>query len=149
MGRRSLVFLANLVPAFRGTGARLVSIREDYLSIRVKIPLSWRTRNRVGTIFGGSLYAAVDPWHMIMLMRHLGKDYLVWDKSASIRFRRPGRATLWADCTIPDGELDEIRRLLETEEKIDRTYPVSIVDKDGVVHAEVENVVQIRRRRPT
>ena len=58
------------------------------MEVRVKLPLNWRTRNYVGTIFGGSLYGAVDPVYMIMLMKVLGRDYVVWDKAASIRFRR-------------------------------------------------------------
>jgi hypothetical protein len=29
--------------------------------VRVRVPLGWRTRNYVGTIFGGSMYGAVDP----------------------------------------------------------------------------------------
>jgi len=34
--------------------------------------------NYVGTIFGGSMYAAVDPVYMLMLIMNLGKDYIVW-----------------------------------------------------------------------
>ena len=63
------------------------------MEVRVKIPLNWKTRNGVGTIFGGSLYAAVDPIYMTMLIKLLGPDYLVWDKSAAIRFLKPGRGT--------------------------------------------------------
>jgi hypothetical protein len=51
----------NLFPAFRGTGARVTYIAEDFREMRVKLPLNWRTRNYVGTIFSGSLYGAVDP----------------------------------------------------------------------------------------
>ena len=51
----------NLFPAFRGTGARVTYIASDFHEARVRLPLSWRTRNYVGTIFGGSLYGAVDP----------------------------------------------------------------------------------------
>jgi len=59
--------------------------------VRIRLPLIWRTRNYVGTIFGGSLYGAVDPIYMIMLIKALGPDYIVWDKAATIRFLRPGR----------------------------------------------------------
>jgi hypothetical protein len=38
------------------------------------MPLSWRTRNYVGTIFGGSMNSAVDPIYMVILIRRLGKD---------------------------------------------------------------------------
>jgi hypothetical protein len=33
---------------------------------------------------------------MIMLIKALGPDYIVWDKAATIRFLRPGRETLHA-----------------------------------------------------
>lgn len=137
----------NLVPAFRGTGARVTFIADDWSEMRVRIPLSWRTRNYVGTIFGGSLYAGMDPHFMFMLMHRLGPDYLVWDKAASIRFRRPGRSQLTAVCRMPQEEVDEVRRLLETQEKVDRTYTVDLVDRDGVAHATVEKVVNVRKRR--
>src|SRR5260370_10636464 len=86
----------NLFPAYRGTGGRITYISGDLREVRVKIPLSWRTRNYVGTIYGGSLYGAVDPMYMIMLIRILGPAYTVWDKAASIRFVKPGRSTLTA-----------------------------------------------------
>ena len=76
----------NLFPAYRGVGARVEYIASDFREVRVRLPLSWRTRNYVGTIFGGSLYGAVDPIYMIMLIHLLGREYIVWDKSASIRF---------------------------------------------------------------
>jgi Domain of unknown function (DUF4442) len=74
----------NLFPAFRGTGARVTYIASDFREVRVKLPLNWRTRNYVGTIFGGSLYGAVDPHYMIMLIRILGPEYVVWDKAATV-----------------------------------------------------------------
>ena len=84
----------NLFPAWRGTGARVTYVADDWREVRVRLPLSWRTRNYVGTIFGGSLYGAADPIYMIMLIKVLGPGYVVWDKAATIRFRKPGTATL-------------------------------------------------------
>ena len=37
-------FLFNLFPAFRGTGAKITFIAADWSEVRVKVPLSWRTR---------------------------------------------------------------------------------------------------------
>src|SRR5512143_4022039 len=79
----------NVFPCYRGSGARVVRITPDYREVDVDLPLSWRTRNYVGSIFGGSMFAAVDPFYMIMLIHLLGPEYVVWDKGASIRFRRP------------------------------------------------------------
>ena len=139
----------NLWPCYRGTGARVTFIAGDWREVQVRIPLSWRTRNYVGTIFGGSLYAAVDPFYMIMLMKNLGPDVVVWDKAASIRFRKPGRGLLRASFRLDEAELADIRRLLLEQPKVDRTYTVQLVDAGGVVHAEVEKVIHISLRKPS
>jgi hypothetical protein len=138
----------NLFPAYRGTGGRVTYISEDWKEVRIRLPLSWRTRNYVGTIFGGSLYGAVDPFYMIMLIRILGKSYVVWDKAATIRFRKPGRTALTASFRIDDAELAAIRKALESAPKVDRIYRVELVDAEGVVHAEIEKVVHVRRASP-
>jgi acyl-coenzyme A thioesterase PaaI-like protein len=122
---------------------------DDFREVRIRLPLNWRTRNYVGTIFGGSMYAAVDPVYMVMLIENLGPEYEVWDKAASIRFREPGRDTLRARFRLEQGELDEIRSVLETEPKTDRRYSVDLVDGNGTVHATVEKVVHVRKRETT
>ena len=136
----------NVFPAYRGTGARITYIADDYREIRIELPLSWRTRNYVGTIFGGSMYAAVDPVYMIMLIKNLGPDYIVWDKAASVRFGKPGRTRLYARFHLPPGELDVIRASLTSGGSIDRVYRVELTDRAGTVHAEVEKTIHIRRR---
>lgn len=138
----------NLWPCYWGTGARVTHIAGDWMTVRVRLPLSWRTRNVVGTIFGGSLYAAVDPFFMIMLMKNLGPGYEVWDKAAAIRFRKPGRSTLTATFQVDSQELETIRSLLADAPKVDRTYRVALADAQGTVHAEIEKVIHIARRQP-
>jgi acyl-coenzyme A thioesterase PaaI-like protein len=139
----------NVIPAYRGTGARITYIAADYREISVELPLSWRTRNYVGTIFGGSIYAAVDPIYMIMLIKNLGPDYVVWDKSATVRFRKPARTKLHARFLLPLQELDDIRATLTPGGRIDRIYHVDLVDDAGTVHAEVEKTVHVRQHAGT
>ena len=146
IGPKLFRWFFNFWPCYRGTGGRVTYVASDWREIRMKLPLSLRTRNYVGTIFGGSLYGAVDPFYMIMLIHLLGPEYLVWDKSATIRFRKPGRATLFATFRIEDAELVEIKRLLQAETRVDRTYTVLLADAEGVTHAEVQKVVQIRQK---
>jgi len=135
-----------LFPAYVGTGGWIQYISEDFREVRVKLPLSFRTRNYVGTIFGGSLYASIDPFYMIMLMKNLGKDYVVWDKAANIRFKKPGRETLFAKFLITGEELAEIKQILETEKKVDRIYNVELVNKEGVVHAAIEKTIYVAKK---
>ncbi len=142
---RKMRWRFNLFPAYRGTGGRITHIAGNWREVRVRLPLSWRTRNYVGTIFGGSLYGALDPIYMIMLIQILGPAYTVWDKAATIRFRKPGRSTLHARFAIQDSEIAEILRLLETSPSIDRVYTVELADAQGSVHAVVEKTIYIRK----
>jgi hypothetical protein len=143
---RILRWRFNFFPAYRGTGARVTYIADDLREVRVRVPLSWRTRNYVGTIFGGSMYGAVDPFYMIMLIRLLGPGYVVWDKAATVKFRKPGQSTLYATFRIDDAELTAIREAAAPGAPIDRYYTVDLVDAGGVVHASVEKVVYVRKR---
>jgi hypothetical protein len=136
----------NIYPAYRGTGGWITYIARDWREIRVKVPLSWQTRNYVGTIFGGSLYAAVDPFYMIMLIKNLGPDYVVWDKAASIRFKKPGRNTLYARFQLSEQELQVIKSELQRTEKLDRYYQVELNDSSGVNHAVVEKTIFIAKK---
>ena len=136
----------NFFPAYRGTGGRIAYLAHDFREIRVRIPLSRRTRNYVGTIFGGSMYAAVDPVYMVMLIRNLGPRYQVWDKAATIRFRKPGRGTLYARMVLDQQELDDIMAALEASPSTERVYDIELADELGVVHAHVRKTLHIRKR---
>jgi acyl-coenzyme A thioesterase PaaI-like protein len=144
----------NWFPAYRATGARVAEISRDMKRVVVRLPLRRSTRNGAGTLFGGSLYSATDPIFALMLAVHLGPDYIVWDKAASIRYRRPGREALYAEFTVSDVEIDEVRRIIASEGACDRTFITRFVDREGVVHTEIEKTVYVaskqhyRKRRP-
>lgn len=118
----------------------------DFREMRLDVPLSWRTRNYVGTIFGGSMYGAVDPVYMLMLIKNLGRGYEIWDKEATIRFKKPGRSTLHARFTLDQEELRRIREELAQAGSIDRVYVVDLTDDEGTVCATVEKTIHIRRK---
>lgn len=134
----------NLFPAYRASGGKITYIRHDQREVHIELPLSWRTRNYVGTIFGGSMYAAVDPIHMVMLIRNLGTEFTVWDKAARIRFKKPGHETLFARCELTDEELATLRDLAPGEDT-DREYTIDLVDSSETIHATVEKTVYVRR----
>ncbi len=96
----------NWLPAYRRTGAQITYIARDYCEVRVKLPLNWKTRNYVGTLFGGSMFGAVDGIHLVMLIKLLGSDYVVWDKASTIRFKQPGRGAIYARVTLDEPQLD-------------------------------------------
>jgi hypothetical protein len=133
----------NWHPAFRGTGGRMVHVSPDLRHLRARLPHSWRTRNIVGSTFGGSLFAVTDGPHPLMLMAALGDDYIVWDKSASIRYRKPGFRTLYADFKLSDDELESIRQQLSETPELEHTFRIELKDRQGTVHTEVDRTVYI------
>lgn len=136
----------NFFPAYRGTGARITYIASDFREIRIRLPLSWRTRNYVGTIYGGSMFGAVDPIYMVMLIKTLGPGHEVWDKSATIKFLKPGRETLYARFVLTSDELDMIRAALHEKPSVDRSYRIELTNASGVVHAVVDKIIHIRKK---
>src|SRR5262249_10202804 len=104
---RLLRALLNWWPALRGVGMRVTYVAPEMLEIHVSLSPTFRTLNAMGTIFGGSIYAACDPWYTIMLMQQLGPGYIVWDKAASIQFKKPGRSTLSGGFSIDPAEVRE------------------------------------------
>src|SRR5215471_15529330 len=76
-------------------------------------------------------------------------DLIVWDKAASIRFRKPGKGSVKAEFRLSDEQLDEIRSTLTMQEKYEPTFMVQVKDEAGEVVAEVQKVLHIRRRKGT
>lgn len=129
--------LMNWYPMYFGTGGKILFWSADYLEVHLRLRLNIWTYNYVGTIFGGSMFSASDPFYMVMLLRALGPSYVVWDKSASIRFKRPGKTTLYAVFRVSDEELASIKSLVEQHGETTHNFTIEWKDKTGVVHAEV------------
>jgi acyl-coenzyme A thioesterase PaaI-like protein len=136
--------LINFYPPLLGAGIRSHTI--DERTIRVEMKLTPFNRNIVGVHFGGSLYAMCDPWFMLILMRVLGKDYIVWDKAANIKFMKPGRSHVAATFHIPQVQTDEIIQSTEGGEKYEPTFTVDVLDEQGQVIAQVEKLLYVRRK---
>lgn len=139
-------YFMNWHPTYSGTGAKVRFVSSDFREIRIELPLSWRTRNYVGSIFGGSIYAAADPVYMLQLIKILGPDYVVWDKAARLRFLRPGRASLFAQFSISQELLDSIKERIAREKEADFDLLVEWRDKEGKLHALVDKTLYIAQK---
>ena len=146
---RFLRWKFNFFPPYRRSGARITYIDSTMREVRLRLPLNWRTRNLNGTIYGGSIYAAVDPIHAVMLVSLLGADrYVAWTKEAHVRFRRQARTALSARIVLEAAEVDAVRADVECEGKVERRYPVELRDEQGHVCASCEILVHIHVKRP-
>jgi uncharacterized protein DUF4442 len=87
-----------------------------------------------------------DPFYMLMLMANLGRDYIVWDKAARIRYRKPGKGTVHAEFRLTEAQLDDIRDKLKTLPKYEPTFQVEVKDESGEVVAAVEKLIHVRKK---
>lgn len=145
--KRWLIRLLNLYPPYLGAGVR-VRVTPDFRTFDVRMKLRWWNRNYVGTQFGGSLYTMCDPFYMLILLDALGRGYVVWDKAATIRFRRPGTGTVHAAFHIPEERIREIREAADRGEKVEPVFTVEVRDGQGEVIAEVEKLLYVRLAKP-
>lgn len=126
-------------------GASIFPSMVDDYTIEVRMPLVLSNINYVGTQFGGSLYSMCDPFYMLLLMKHLGEDYMVWDKNASIEFLRPGTGEVKVTFHVDQQEIDDIKTIVAEKRKTIRTYQVEIFDEQKNVVARVTKELYIRK----
>ena len=139
--------LFNYFPIFWSTGAKITYLAADFKEVHIKLPLSWRTRNYVGTIFGGSMFSATDVLYFLLVVKNIGEDYIVWDKASSIRFKKPGKGTLYTKAVISDEEIEIIKTELRNIDKIDRVYYLDLIDEAGDICASVEKTIHIQNKQ--
>jgi acyl-coenzyme A thioesterase PaaI-like protein len=141
---RLLKWGLNWSPMFRRTTGKIIYVSEDLHKAVVKIPISWRNRNYVGSIFGGSLFSATDPIGMMQVLQILGKDYVVWDKSSEIRFRKPAYQDVYAHFEISQQDIDTIKLKVKEEGQTDFDLVVPITNQEKeVLYTEIKKTIYI------
>ena len=138
--------LLRVWPPFLFSGIRVEAWSDDWRYARVRLKLAWYNRNYVGSHFGGLLFAMTDPFWMIMTMNALGRDYIVWDKAATIDFVAPGREDVYAEFLLDEAVLDELRAATAGGGKLLRWFEVDVKTAHGEVVARVRKQLYVRRK---
>lgn len=138
--------LWNFWPPLLFSGIRIESLSKDFRHATTKLKLRWWNANFVGTQFGGAIFSMSDAVYMVMLINILGPDYIVWDKGATIRFLKPGRTDLTAEFHITEEDLDFIYTAVAQQGKVDIVKKVNIIDTNGVIVADVNRVLYVKKR---
>jgi acyl-coenzyme A thioesterase PaaI-like protein len=138
----------NLSPMYRRSTGRILSVSEDLLHVRIRLPISYKNRNYVNSIFGGSLFSAVDPIPMVQLINLLDNTYVVWDKSAEVYFKKPAREHLFADFTYAPTELEEIKNQVSQNQETEIIKTTQLTNQEGTqVYCEVRKTIYIANKQ--
>ncbi|MGB5417872.1 DUF4442 domain-containing protein [Algibacter sp.] len=133
----------NWSPMFRRSTGKVIHVSSDLHYVKIKIPLSWKNKNFVGSIFGGSMLSATDPIYMIQLIKILGDDYVVWDKSATINYKRPGKETLFCEFNFSQEDIISIKKEVKNKGEIDIIKTPKIINKEGIIIAELSKTIYV------
>ncbi len=138
----------NLSPMYRRSTGRIVSVSSDLLKVQIKLPLSYKNKNYVSSIFGGSMFSAVDPIPMVQLINLIGEGFVVWDKSAEVYFKRPAKENLYAEFTYSLAELEEIKKRVAQEDEIEIIKTTLLTNKDKTItFCEVKKIIYIADKK--
>ena len=120
---------------------------KDFRGVEVKIGKSVLNTNYNKSIFGGTIFAASDPFYALLfdqILKRRGLKTRVWLKSAEIKYLKPGRSNLYFTIKLSDQAIDEAEHILRTAGKFVKAYPIEIVNDHGEICASVMNEVYIR-----
>ncbi len=141
------LFLSRFWPPFLGANIRVTKLTPDYREMETRMKLTRLNRNWVGTHYGGSIFSMTDPFYMFMLINLLGSDYMVWDKSASIEFKKPGKTEMIANFSVSDEKLEQIIENTKDGSPYFTEFCVEVLDTDNEVVASVDKTIYVRKKK--
>ncbi|MBP6074039.1 MAG: DUF4442 domain-containing protein [Flavobacterium sp.] len=133
----------NISPMYRRSCGKIIFVSNDLHIVKIKIPLTYKNKNYVGSMFGGSLFSATDPIYMIQLMQILGKDYVVWDKATAIKFKKPVYTNAYALFEFTADEIVTIKSRVSQENEVNYTKKLFITDEKNIPFTELDKTIYI------
>ena len=139
--------LSWLFGPYLGAAIQIQKVSNDWKYLKVIMKQKFYNNNAYNTHFGGSLYSMVDPHYVLMLINILGRDYIVWDKSASIDFIKPGKGTVMAEFRVTTKIIEEIKSHTKNGEKYLPEFEVDIKNSKGELVAKVHKTLYVRLKK--
>ena len=142
---KRIIKLISYYPPYLGAGIRLKEFNKDFSRFVVDMKLKFFNKNLFGTHFGGSLYSMTDPFFVFIVLAYLGDGYIVWDKAASIQFKRPGKGRVRAIIDADKTELQELKTLADKNGKAEKVFFVEIKNREEQIIAKVSKTIYVRK----
>jgi len=120
---------------------------KGFRGVDVRVKKSFLNTNHDHSIFGGTIYAAADPFHPILFTHLLtlkGYNVKAWSRSSAIRYFKPAKTNMHFNIIITDAEIADCEEQLKLNGKYRKSYQVEIFDKEDKLCALVINEMYIR-----
>ena len=135
-------WMMNLYPPFLFGRIRVKYVSDDFQHIQVIVRKSLFNKNLSRSVFGGTMFAAADPFYALMYWQNFAHQFKqkvkVWLKSAEIQYRKPAMTDLTLDFRITQADVEEAKQAIESKGKYTKIHEVELIDKEGKVSALVK-----------
>ncbi len=138
--------MINWYPPYIGAGIKLKKVNQDKTRMEVELRKTWFNKNLFGTHFGGSLYAMCDPFYVFIVHNYLGRGYVVWDKSAEIKFIKPGTGKVSAVFEISQEKLLQLKEEVDSAGKHTVFFETVIKNESDQLVAKVRKEIYMRKK---
>jgi len=124
------------------------SFDKGFKGVSVVVRKSIFNKNYNNSIFGGTLFAAADPFypllfHQIFLRR--GHNVVVWLKSAQIQYLKPATGDLYFNIIIDDLTIADAEQMLNDGGKFIKTFPIEMFNRNGDLCVTVQTEAYARK----
>lgn len=127
--------MMNWYPPLRFNGIRIMQLSEDYQHMTVRIKKGLLNKNLQGSLFGGSLFSAFDPYYPVMLWQILAKEGIrtqAWLRAAEINYIYPAKSDMVIQFDWADHEVILAKEQLYKTGKYKGWHYAKAKDKDGI-----------------
>tara|TARA_B100000902_G_scaffold70982_1_gene76550 strand:- start:1012 stop:1482 length:471 start_codon:yes stop_codon:yes gene_type:complete len=139
-----LKFILNLYPPLLFNRIILKEISDDYKEMRVILKKVFFNINLHKTIFGGSIFAACDPYFPSMyynIFYYKGKKLSIWTKSAKIDYIKPADSSLEFLFKLSEEDINKAELKINENGKYQAYHTVIAKNKNGEICAKAEIII--------
>eukprot|EP00520_Triparma_pacifica_P001662 CAMPEP_0118648494 /NCGR_PEP_ID=MMETSP0785-20121206/9187_1 /TAXON_ID=91992 /ORGANISM="Bolidomonas pacifica, Strain CCMP 1866" /LENGTH=300 /DNA_ID=CAMNT_0006540693 /DNA_START=30 /DNA_END=929 /DNA_ORIENTATION=+ len=132
-----------LYPPFFLMRVKILSLKNSWRSVRIKLPLNTFSRNPGGVMFGGYQACLADPIAALACSR-VFPGYSCWTRGMTLDLRKGGTGDLELRFEFPKELEDEIREELAAKGRSTPIFTYGFYLPDGTLCTSVTNTVAIR-----
>ena len=147
MPKFAIKFALNIFPPLLFNRIVLKEISDDFMQMRVVIKRVLFNINFHKTIFGGSIFSALDPYFPTMyyhLFAYKNRKLIVWLKSAEIQYLHPANSSLTLNFKITKKDIELAEKELAEKGKFEIWHTVKAINKKDIVCAKAKILIYLR-----
>ena len=148
VSKNLLKWLMRLYPPLLFQRIWVIRFEDGFTGVQVKITKSFLNKNYNGSIFGGTIFAAADPFLPVLFHQLLNPDrkrkLKIWSKSSRIDFLKPAVSDLFFEINLSDADMAKAKETLIVTGKYEGLFPINIHNGAGEICASLVNEVYVR-----